>query len=98
MTDLITVRLRVRGRVQGVWYRGSTAERATELGVSGWVRNRTDGSVEAVAQGRREAVDALVRWCRRGPELARVDSLEVVEIGAEGDGAEPLVGFSVRRG
>lgn len=70
------MRLRVRGRVQGVWYRGATREKALSLGVSGWVRNLPDGSVEVLAQGPARAVEALVAWCRRGPTRARVDALD----------------------
>jgi len=78
-----TRRLAVRGRVQGVGFRYATVRAALELGVTGWVRNRRDGSVEAVVQGPREAVEALVDWARRGPDAARVESLEVSE--AEGE-------------
>lgn len=92
--DDVKVRIRVRGRVQGVWYRGSTAARAEELGVVGWVRNLSDGSVEAWARGSREAVDALVAWCREGPPLARVDEVRVEA--AEDDGGHQE--FVVRRG
>ncbi len=67
----------VTGRVQGVWFRGATAEEAERLGVAGWVRNLPDGRVEAVFEGRRSAVEVAVGWCRRGPRSARVDRLEV---------------------
>lgn len=66
----------VRGRVQGVGYRDALRRRADELGVSGWVRNRADGSVEAVLQGDEAAVQRLVSWARRGPPSARVDAIE----------------------
>lgn len=78
-----TRRLSVRGRVQGVGYRYATVMRARELGVTGWVRNRRDGSVEAVVQGPPEAVEALIAWARRGPEAAFVESVEVVEADGE---------------
>jgi acylphosphatase len=78
-----TRRLSVRGRVQGVGYRYATVIRARELGVTGWVRNRRDGSVEAVVQGPPEAIEALIDWARRGPEAAFVESVEVSD--AEGD-------------
>jgi len=71
-----TRRLRIRGRVQGVGYRASLSHEAVALGLKGWVRNRTDGSVEAVACGEAAALDALERWCRSGTSLARVDSVE----------------------
>jgi acylphosphatase len=67
----------VRGRVQGVWFRGSMQEEAARLGVAGWVRNRTDGAVEAEVEGERAAVDALVDWARRGPPGARVTGVTV---------------------
>ncbi len=68
-----------RGRVQGVWFRESARRRATELGVSGWVRNAPDGSVEAELEGEAEAVDVLVAWFRHGPSGADVASLDVEE-------------------
>ena len=71
------VRLIIRGRVQGVWYRGSAQEIARELDLTGWVRNLGDGSVELVAEGERSALEALKAWCREGPPMARVhDVLE----------------------
>lgn len=62
----ITRHLLVRGRVQGVYYRASTVEAATRLGVLGWVRNRRDGSVEALLHGPADAVEALTAWARQG--------------------------------
>jgi acylphosphatase len=85
--------LRVHGRVQGVWYRGWTVDQATALGLDGWVRNRRDGSVEALASGPAAAVDALVAWARSGPEGARVDALDAVEAPAP---AEPPSDFVQR--
>ncbi len=67
----------VRGRVQGVYFRGSLKQQADMRGLSGWVRNRPDGSVEAVVQGPRAAVDSVVAWAQRGPRGARVESAEV---------------------
>ena len=66
----------VRGRVQGVFYRASTVAQAEKMGVDGWVRNRGDGSVEAVLAGDRDAVDGLLGWMRQGPAAARVDQLD----------------------
>ncbi len=66
------VRMVVRGRVQGVGFRYATIRRAGDLGVAGWVRNRSDGSVEIVAQGAGDALVALEEWCHRGPAAARV--------------------------
>jgi acylphosphatase len=70
------VRVLVRGRVQGVGFRYSMIERARSLGLGGWVRNRADGSLEAVFEGARERVESMVDWCRRGPSGARVESVD----------------------
>jgi acylphosphatase len=83
-------RVVVRGRVQGVWFRESARRRAEELGVSGWVRNRLDGAVEAELEGDSENVEALVSWFGRGPSRARVDSVDVEERAPAGER-----GFSV---
>ena len=72
----VTRRLRVRGRVQGVGYRESMRREAVRLGVTGWVRNRLDGSVEAMVQGSAEQVAAIVDWAHRGPPEAMVLRLE----------------------
>ncbi len=74
----------VSGRVQGVFFRDSTRREAERLGVAGWVRNVDDGTVEAVLEGEASAVEAMLEFCRRGPERARVDSLEVAEQAVEG--------------
>lgn len=66
----------VAGRVQGVWFRAWTAEEARDLGIDGWVRNRRDGSVEAVFAGAAADVEAMLALCRRGPPLARVERIE----------------------
>ena len=77
--------------MQGVFFRDSTRRRACQRGLSGWVRNRPDGAVEAVFEGAPEAVDALIDFCRRGPERARVDDVEVADEEPEGiDGFEVL--------
>ncbi len=85
------LRLRIHGRVQGVWFRDSVRRIATERGVSGWAENRADGSVEAVLEGERDAVDAVAAFCRRGPTHARVDRVEDREEPVEG-----LRGFEIR--
>jgi acylphosphatase len=69
---IVSVRLHVLGRVQGVWYRGWAIDRANALGLSGWVRNRRDGSVEALLCGRESQVRAMIEACRDGPPAARV--------------------------
>ena len=83
--------LMIHGRVQGVFYRDSMWLEAQRLGVSGWVKNRSDGSVEAAVHGDSVAVDALVRWAQRGPELAHVERVEI----EPGDGV--YNGFEVIR-
>ena len=75
------VQVRVTGRVQGVWFRGWTQAQAERLGLDGWVQNAEDGSVEAVLAGPEAAVDAMLAALRRGPELARVDAVEVAASG-----------------
>ena len=77
MSEATTRRLRVRGHVQGVGYRYSMVEAAQRIGVTGWVRNRVDGSVEAIVQGTPQAVDAAIAWARQGPRSAVVQSVEV---------------------
>lgn len=72
---MIAWRLIVRGRVQGVGYRDAMIRCATALGVAGWVRNRSDGTVEALVQGEPDAVARLREWCRRGPAAARVTAI-----------------------
>ena len=89
--ELTRARVRVRGRVQAVFFRAELHERARSLGVAGWVRNAADGSVEAVLEGSRERVESLVRWCERGPRMAAVDDVEVVWEEPRGEG-----GFAVR--
>ncbi len=70
------VRVIVSGRVQGVWYRGWTGDEARARGLDGWVRNRRDGSVEAVFQGPPEAVAEMIAACHEGPPMARVAAVE----------------------
>ena len=77
-------RVVVQGRVQGVGFRAATRSRAEACSVSGWVRNRPDGSVEAAFEGDPEAVEALVGFCRAGPRLARIEHVEVCEEPVEG--------------
>ena len=89
--DIIARRLRIHGLVQGVWYRGSATAEATRLGLSGWVRNRGDGTVEALAIGPTAAVEDFIAWAHRGPSNARVSRVEVFEAALE-----PLAGFEQR--
>ena len=86
----VTYRLEIGGRVQGVYYRWSMVAQARALGLRGWVRNRLDGSVEAVVQGGVHEVNRLVEWARRGPPSAAVTSVDIFP--TEGD----FVGFEQR--
>jgi acylphosphatase len=73
----VRVHVFVSGHVQGIFYRHHTQEQAARLGVSGWVRNTSDGRVEAVLEGEREKVDEMLKFCRRGPSGARVSDVDV---------------------
>lgn len=85
-------RVRVRGRVQGVFFRAETRDRARALGLGGWVSNEFDGSVEAVFEGDEERVRSMVEWMRRGPRGAEVDDTDVNWEEPAGESS----GFSVR--
>ena len=74
----VQVRVVIKGRVQGVFYRNWTVENATQLGLKGWVRNRRDGSVEALFSGNPDVVQEMEQRCRRGPPDAMVTGLEVL--------------------
>jgi len=76
---MIARRLEIRGRVQGVGYRDDLIDVARTLGVTGWVRNRRDGIVEALIQGDPDDVERLLAWCRRGPVLARVTGIAILD-------------------
>ena len=73
------VRVRIHGRVQGVFFRAEARSRAESLGIAGWVRNAPDGGVEALLEGEPDRVDSMVEWCRRGPSGAHVNEIEVLE-------------------
>ncbi|HEX2334459.1 MAG TPA: acylphosphatase [Burkholderiales bacterium] len=88
---MVSFRLTITGRVQGVGFRYAMQSEAARRGLSGWVRNRRDGSVEALVQGEAAAVAALVTWARRGPAGARVDALR-----SEAAAGEALAGFELR--
>lgn len=90
-TGPIRRRVIVHGLVQGVFYRDTAHRMADQLGVSGWIRNRPDGTVEAVFEGAADQVERLVGWARRGPSRAIVDSVEVYREQPEG-----LPGFAIR--
>jgi acylphosphatase len=90
---MIARRLVVSGRVQGVGYRAAMIEAAHAIGISGWVRNRDDGTVEAVVQGEDERIERMLTWCRRGPPAARVTEIATgvldVDTGLESFVARP---------
>ena len=67
----------ISGRVQGVWFRASTKDKAEQLGITGWVRNTFDGNVEAVFEGEEEIIRKMLDWCHQGPPLAEVKNVEV---------------------
>jgi acylphosphatase len=85
-------RVRVTGRVQGVFYRQSTVEMADGLGLTGWVRNLPDGSVEALFEGGKAAVDQAIAWCHHGPPRAAVDEVAVEWLA----GPAECAGFATR--
>lgn len=86
------VRVNVRGRVQGVFFRAEAEARARSLGLGGWIRNEPDGSVSAVFEGDPQRVESMVEWCRRGPSGARVEEVDVRE---DDDSAGAAGGFRV---
>lgn len=87
--EIVARVLRIHGRVQGVWYRASAQQEAVRLGLRGWVRNRADGSVEALAAGPEAVVAAFIAWARRGPPKAHVERIDIsaAEL-PDGDGFE----------
>ncbi len=87
------VRVRIHGRVQGVFFRVTTRERATALGVRGWVRNRPDGTVEALLAGPDDAVERALEFVRTGPPAARVERVDVQAVDVPDDLPE---GFEIR--
>ena len=87
------VHLRITGLVQGVSYRASAQDEARRLGVKGWVRNLTNGDVEALAEASPETIERFITWCHRGPDEARVSAVKVTEDA----GAEAVTDFEVRR-
>jgi acylphosphatase len=90
MSDIVTRHLTIHGRVQGVGYRNYMAYKAGQLGIRGWVRNRADGSVEAVVQGPPQAVEEIIACAKRGPRAAAVESVTV------GEGHGEHAGFILR--
>jgi len=77
MANKVRARARITGRVQGVCFRIETCRAVTDINVSGWVRNRADGSVEAVFEGSQNDVNTALEWCRKGPPISKVDGVEI---------------------
>ena len=71
------IQLYIYGKVQGVWYRGSTQQKAMDLGLCGIVRNQADGSVYAEVEGEEKVLEELITWCKQGPPMAKVDRVEL---------------------
>ena len=91
MTNQICIHCYVSGKVQGVWFRGSTQEQAKRLNLTGWARNLPDGRVEVLACGEQEKIAELYEWLKHGPQLARVTDLFYEELPwQEWDGFETL--------
>jgi acylphosphatase len=93
MKDVARVHLKISGRVQGVYFRAATVEQARRLGVTGWVMNCRDSSVEVVAEGAREQLEKLISWCRSGPPGAQVKEIRV----EWEDAREEFQGFFIKR-
>ena len=91
MSETGAIHLFVRGRVQGVFFRASTQKKAESLGLFGWVKNDSDGSVEIHAEGDPTQLEAFIAWCRKGPPLASVKDVDLNETQPEG-----LTSFEVR--
>lgn len=87
MSDADAVHMIVQGRVQGVFFRASTQKVAQGLGLVGWVKNCSDGSVEIHAEGEQGKLDEFVEWCRQGPELASVSNIDLTRVATEGHGS-----------
>jgi acylphosphatase len=85
-----TLHLVIHGRVQGVFFRDSMRREAESLSVSGWVRNRSDGTVEAEVQGEPQAVDEMVRWVHHGPQRAQVERVDVRAVAGNYSGFEVI--------
>jgi len=73
----LKARVVISGRVQGVFFRANTKQKAEQLGLAGWVRNRSDGKVEALFEGEEKIVNEMIRWCHQGPPSARVEDVEI---------------------
>ncbi len=77
MAELVRAHVVISGKVQGVFFRMETLEEARKTGVSGWVKNKQDGTVEAVFEGEKALVDSVIQWCRQGPPVSMVDNVDI---------------------
>jgi acylphosphatase len=77
MTEFARAHVIINGRVQGVFFRMETLKEAEKLGISGWVKNKQDGNVEAVFEGKKTLIDSMIEWCRKGPPASRVDNINI---------------------
>lgn len=89
---IVNVHVLISGRVQGVWFRASTKQVAKQLGLTGWVRNTSDGCVEAVFEGEERLINKMIEWCHQGPALSKVDNVEIINQEPTND----FNGFSIR--
>ena len=80
-----TVHVIISGKVQGVWYRASTKQMAEQIGITGWVRNTSEGDVEAMFIGEENLVNKMIKWCNQGPPLAQVDTVTINKIETKKD-------------
>lgn len=92
MAELVRARVIISGKVQGVFFRMETFEEARRTGVSGWVKNKQDGTVEAVFEGEKALVDSIIQWCRKGPPASKVDNVNIIWEPYTGK----FTGFSIR--
>ena len=81
----MTVHVIISGKVQGVWYRASTKQMADQIGITGWVRNTSEGNVEAMFEGEENLVNEMINWCNKGPSLAKVDNVIIEKMGTKED-------------
>lgn len=89
---IVNVHVLISGRVQGVWFRASTKQVAKQLGLTGWVRNTSNGCVEAVFEGEERLINKMIEWCHQGPALSKVDNVEIINQEPTND----FNGFSIR--
>jgi acylphosphatase len=88
-----TVHLIIKGKVQGVFYRATARDEAEKLGLTGWIKNTSEGNVEVVVNGSQEHIDRYIAWCWKGPSRAKVESVEVKDLQEE-----RFDGFQIIRG